>query len=72
MNIRIIHRCAMDLVHQYRDLGYLSRIVSDALEKIKPEEVNYGICPGCPYPEISQDPSPDSKGTGANKEGDQD
>ncbi len=65
----IIHRRAIDLTHQYRDLEYLSRIVSDSLKKIKPEEVRSGICPGCPYPEISQDSNPDNKVTGAIKEG---
>ena len=71
-NFPIIHRRAIDLTHQYRDLEYLSRIVSDALEKIDPEEISCGICPGCPYPEASQDSSPDNKVTGANREGDHD
>ena len=68
-NFPIIHRRGIDLTHQYRDLGYLSRIVSDSLKKIKSEEVRNGICPGCPYPEVSQDSSLDNKAVGADKEG---
>lgn len=46
-------RRARDLARSYDDLSLLQRVLNEALRNTTEEDIRHGICPSCPYPEVT-------------------